>query len=186
MRGIELFCGLGAFSLAARKALPDYQCVLAADISKQAIEAFKAIHKSDAENAVLEDCLKVDIPKADIIFAGIPCQAFSIVAKVKKKPEEDERRDLWKAVTRAAELSEANYILIEQVPNFSRSENFLTEMSKELWGMAFIYHIPLILNAVDFGVPQRRKRFFCLSSKIPLHQKQMKKKIKSFTKRLRR
>jgi DNA-cytosine methyltransferase len=176
MKGIELFCGLGAFSLAAKKILPDYECALAVDLSKEAVAAFKAIHK--CENVKCEDANSVEIPKADIIFAGIPCQAFSNTARIKRNPEEDERRHLWKAVIRAAELSNAAYILIEQVPRFCASENFLCEMDKELWRLGFIYHIPMILNAVDFGVPQKRKRFFCLSSKFPLHQKQLKKKSK--------
>jgi DNA (cytosine-5)-methyltransferase 1 len=176
VKGIELFCGLGAFSLAAKKVLPDYECVLAVDLEKSAVAAFKEIHK--CENVKCEDANTVEIPKADIIFAGIPCQAFSITAIFKKKAEEDERRHLWKAVIKAAKLSNATYILIEQVPGFSHSENFLVEMSKALWGFGFIYHIPMYLNSVDFGVPQRRKRFYCISSKIPLHQKQMKKKSK--------
>ena len=176
MKGIELFCGIGAFSLAAKRVLPNYECVLAADLYKKAVEAFKAIHK--CENVKCENALTVEIPKADIIFAGIPCQAFSTTARIKKNKEEDERRHLWKAVVRAAELSNAAYILIEQVPGFIKSENFLTEMDRELWRLGYIYHIPMILNSVDFGVPQRRKRFFCLSSKIPLHQKQLKKKPK--------
>ena len=177
MRGIELFCGLGGFSLAAKKALPNYECVRAADISKPAIAAFKSIHKSDAENALLEDCMKVDIPKADIVFAGIPCQAFSMTAKIKKGLD-DPRRKLWEAVPRALELSSADYCLIEQVPPFSKSDEFMNDMGGGLWKMGFIHHIALILDASDFGIPQKRKRFFCLSSKLPLFQKAVKKKNK--------
>jgi DNA (cytosine-5)-methyltransferase 1 len=177
MRGIELFCGLGGFSLAAKRILPNYECVRAADISKPAIAAFKAIHKSDAENALVADCMKVDIPKANIVFAGIPCQAFSMTA-ISKKGLDDPRRELWKAVPRALELSGAEYCLIEQVPPFSKSNEFVNDMGSALWKMGFIHHIALILDSSDFGVPQRRKRFFCLSSKHPLFQKQVKKKQK--------
>jgi len=173
MKGIELFCGLGAFSLAAKRMLPDYEIVLACDISKEVCETFKAIHK--CENVREEDCCNVDIPKADIVFAGIPCQAFSNVVK---QAEDDIRRQLWRAVPRAAKLSGASYVLIEQVPPFAKSTEFCDELGNALWHLGLVHHIPMFINAADLGIPQRRRRFFCLSSKYPLFPKQMKKKPK--------
>ena len=77
---IDLFCGLGGFRLA----LESYgaECVFSSDIDSHVSKVYE---KNFGANP-LSDITKVDeneIPKHNILCAGFPCQAFSMMGKQK-------------------------------------------------------------------------------------------------------
>ena len=78
---IDLFCGIGGFRYASQQAFEKLgikgQCMFSSDIDKFAAESYEA----NFNEKPLGDITKVnekDIPDFDLLFAGFPCQAFSI------------------------------------------------------------------------------------------------------------
>ena len=86
LKFIDLFCGIGGFRYASKKAFDDLgiegECVFSSDIDKYAQEAYKA----NFGETPVGDITKVDeknIPDFDLLFGGFPCQAFSICGLMK-------------------------------------------------------------------------------------------------------
>ena len=74
----DLFCGIGGFHYAA--AALGLECVFASDIDKQCRVQYQHCHGIEVKG----DLVKIksqDIPAHDVLFAGFPCQPFSIIGK---------------------------------------------------------------------------------------------------------
>ncbi len=81
IRFIDLFCGIGGFRYASEQAFEklgiEGKCLFSSDIDKFAQESYEANFKEKP----VGDITQVDgrnIPDFDLLFAGFPCQAFSI------------------------------------------------------------------------------------------------------------
>jgi DNA (cytosine-5)-methyltransferase 1 len=72
--------------------------------------------------------------------------------------------DLWSYFVRVVEILKPEVFVSENVPEFIRSQEFETYKKKvEIIG----YHLDYgVLNAYEYGVPQKRKRAFCFGSRI--------------------
>lgn len=73
---VDLFCGIGGFHLAA--AAKGLQCVFACDIDRTAHEVYRNNFAMTPAGDIT-DIAATDIPDHDILFAGLPCQPFSII-----------------------------------------------------------------------------------------------------------
>ena len=86
IRFIDLFCGIGGFRIAAEKVLArwgmDYQCVFSCDIDSHAQDAYEANFGDRPEGDITEFDEDL-IPDHEILFAGFPCQPFSIIGNGK-------------------------------------------------------------------------------------------------------
>ncbi len=107
----------------------------------------------------------------DIVSAGMPCETFS-TAGSKSRSFYDDRQTLFQEAIRIARMSNARLILFENVPAITtkRTEKngnrlVIDDIYNALSEAGYKYYIDTILNAVDFGVPQERLRFFILASK---------------------
>lgn len=141
LKVIDLFCGCGGFSLGFDYA--GFKIIYALDNWKTACESYQA-NFPDVE-VVCEDALKLapeDIPDADVIIGGPPCQEFS-VANLKKKYDTSLIEWFWDMVVE----KNPKYVIMEEVPTVRR---FLPP------------NIPMvrIYRMCDYGVPQIRKRLF--------------------------
>lgn len=81
IRFIDLFCGIGGFRYASKYAFDklglEGKCVFSSDIDKYAQESYEANFGEKPAG----DITKIEaseIPDFDFLFAGFPCQAFSI------------------------------------------------------------------------------------------------------------
>ena len=96
-----------------------------------------------------------------MIIAGPPCQGFSTLGR---RDPKDVRNKLCLEVTRWAAEATAKIVVIENVPPFLGSPQWKTlELALRGLGMGVE---TWELDAVDHGVPQRRKRSFTVASKI--------------------
>ena len=99
------------------------------------------------------------IPEHDILCAGFPCQAFSISGK--QRGFEDSRGTLFFDVARIVKEKKRKIVFMENVKNFATHDNGHTlEVVKgtmEELGYTFYQKV---LNAVDYGVPQKRERIY--------------------------
>lgn len=104
----------------------------------------------------------------DLLIATPPCQGFSLVGKNKNQEQmkADSRNFLIYKVFDAIDKIRPNYVLIENVPRFLKL-NYLfngdliniVEMIKEKYGSDYIVDAK-VLNTMDYGTPQSRKRAF--------------------------
>jgi DNA (cytosine-5)-methyltransferase 1 len=100
--------------------------------------------------------------KADLLFAGFPCQGFS---KAGKKKAADPRNQLFHQFVRVARLTRPRFIIGENVPGLTtmksgpnKGDPLMIELIlaafKEI-GYEMTYKV---LKATDYGIPQARKR----------------------------
>ncbi len=163
MKMIELFCGAGL--MGAGFASAGFETIYAVDLDEDAI----ASYNKNLRHKVAKVSDVKDIPqglKADIIVAGPPCQGFSTLGKRDKK---DERNKLSLILLDWATSCEAQTVVIENVPQFVKSEYFnILNAEFEKLGYESTFWI---LNASDYNTPQHRKRSFTIFSKIGLPEK---------------
>ena len=161
-RMIELFCGAGLFGHAFNE--NGFEALFSADLDHDAISSlqFNSKHKK----AVVHDATKVLSIEADIIIAGPPCQGFSTLGK---RDSKDKRNQLSLVLIDWAKASGAQVIVIENVPQFQKSPQF--DILKRAFAKLGFEFDSWRLNAVEFGVPQKRERSFTIFSKKGLPNK---------------
>lgn len=154
---IDLFAGIGGIRLGFEAA--GGECVFSSEFDEAACDAYEA----NFGERPAGDIRKIDakeIPDFDVLLAGFPCQAFSIIGK----------RDGFANETCGTLFFEIERILKEKKPAAFLLENVrnLTAHAKgETFAIiknhleALGYHIRAkVLNALDFGIPQKRERIF--------------------------
>lgn len=153
---IDLFAGLGGFRLALDSL--GAKCVYSNEWDKFAQEVYKNNFGETPDG----DITKVDentIPEHDIICAGFPCQAFSISGK--QRGFEDSRGTLFFDVARIVKAKRPKIVFMENVKNFATHDNGKTlevvKATMEELGYTFNYKV---LNATDYGIPQKRERIY--------------------------
>lgn len=110
-------------------------------------------------------------PQIDAVFGGPPCQGFSLAGKRKQN---DPRNFLFKEYLRVISEISPNYVVMENVEGFITTKllDFSGLDNEQYKGMHYVVKIllnefkkigyktlePQLLDASDFGVPQRRNR----------------------------
>ena len=150
----DLFSGIGGFHFAARGL--GLRCVFASDIDNPCrdqyehnfgIRPFGDISEIHTEN----------VPAHDILFAGFPCQPFSIIGG--RNGMDDSRGTLFLEILRILDAKRPKAVVLENVrqfASFGRGEP-LKQVLNGLRGMGYSVEWK-ILNALDFGLPQKRER----------------------------
>lgn len=121
-----------------------------------------------------EKALKPYIPDegVDIVTSGMPCETFSN-AGTTSRSFYDDRQFLFREGIRIAKLTNAKMILFENVPGISSKtvakdskELIVDVLKKELVEAGYANYIQVVLDATNFGVPQKRHRFFILATRF--------------------
>lgn len=156
MRFVDLFCGVGGF----RQALESqgHRCVFSSDTDKDACQSYELNYKERPHGDIVEIPAS-DVPKHDVLCAGFPCQPFSISGN--QDGFEDARGTLLYEILRIAEFHQPAVLFLENVKNYrSHAGGKTLEETLRLLTEAN-YHVHYkILNASDFGVPQKRERIY--------------------------
>ena len=137
-------------------------CVFTSEIDNHAAGAYFNNY-NDMPNG---DITKIDenqIPNHDVIFAGFPCQPFSISGF--KKGFVDTRGTLFYDIIRIAKYHKTPVLILENVKHFFSHDNGNTlsiiRMALENLG----YSISIrVINAANFGLPQNRERTIIVAS----------------------
>lgn len=177
---VSLFCGCGGADLGViggftfnGKMYAKHPCdlVYASDIDPKAIESHELNFGS--EIAVCEDICDTDandIPNCDILVGGFPCQSFSTVNPT--KDPFDDRANLYKQMVRIVRAKRPKIFIAENVKGmltlkkgeiFQRILNAFTSV-----GYTVFYSL---LNAADYGVPQKRERVIMVGVRNDLADK---------------
>lgn len=168
---VDLFAGAGGLSLGFEK--EGFQIALAVEKDAWAVETYKRNHKNgnivEGDIAALEDTFfRKYRGKVDVVMGGPPCQGFSIAASNRRK-KDDTRNALYKQFLRVVAAISPKIVLIENVkeivgyklPDGTRIVDDITAFLKNE-GYALDYQV---LDCKNYGVPQDRRRFFCLAVK---------------------
>ncbi|WP_394665287.1 DNA cytosine methyltransferase [uncultured Chryseobacterium sp.] len=159
MRVVSLFSGAGGLDLGFIMA--GHKVIWANDNFSDAVKTYR---KNIGDHIVCEDISKIpseQVPEHDILIGGFPCQGFSVANS--KRGEHDERNKLYLELLR---------ILIDKQPKFFVAENvkgILSLMKGEIFRMIISdlenagYKVKYkVLNAANYGVPQKRERVIIL------------------------
>lgn len=103
--------------------------------------------------------------------SGMPCETFSTAGNTSRSFYDD-RQFLFREGIRIARITNAKMILFENVPAITtkkvqkNSNKLIVDLLKdELKECGYTNYEEFVLNAVDYGVPQKRNRFFILATK---------------------
>jgi DNA (cytosine-5)-methyltransferase 1 len=127
------------------------------------------------------------VPKADVVVGGPPCQGFSNLGS---KDPDDERNTLWRAYMRVVLEADPQVFILENVDRFAKTPEFEMLMTELRTGCLkrWKWHTAKVLNAADYGVPQRRLRTIILASRVgpiqhpsPTHAKHPSGRLKGWT-----
>lgn len=132
------------------------ECVFTSEWDEDAQKTYKA----NFDGEVHGDITKIDakkVPDHDILTGGFPCQAFSIIGS--RKGFEDTRGTLFFDVARIIKEKQPYAFLLENVKQLTTHDGGKTfsVIISTLEELGYFVHYK-VLNALDFGVPQRRTR----------------------------
>ena len=173
LRFIDLFCGIGGFRLAAQTVAQEHRwtprCVFSSDIDTDAQTAYEA-NFGERPTGDITQVVAEDVPDHDLLLGGFPCQAFSICGD--GRGFEDARGTLFFDVARILKAKRPAAFVLENVKRLRGHDEgrTLAVIMKTLDELG--YHADWrVLNALDFGVPQRRERIFIVGFQEPLRMK---------------
>ncbi|MEC1683835.1 DNA cytosine methyltransferase [Bacillus mojavensis] len=169
MKVVSLFSGCGGSDLGVTggfefignkyKKLP-FEIVFANDVDRKALNTYEANFES--EHVVCNDIREIpstDIPEHDLLIGGFPCQSFSTVNPT--KDPFDERANLYKEMVRVLQYKQPKFFIAENVKGFMtlKKGTIFKRVCEEFNKCGYNLSADL-LNAADYGVPQKRQRVF--------------------------
>ena len=167
---IDLFCGIGGFRVAMDNACRENDiipnCVFSSDID----EHCKDSYEMNFGHRPTGDITKVDpksIPDHDVLFAGFPCQPFSIIGQM--KGFDDTRGTLFFHIANIIKEKKPKAFILENVKQLVGHDKgkTLKTIMKTLKDLG--YHAQYaVLNALDFGLPQKRERIVIVGHREPI------------------
>jgi len=170
LKAFDLFCGAGGMSVGLRRA--GFRVVGAVDCDAAACRAYSENHPDVAVWQMDVTCLpgkkvmkrlRLRRGRLDLLAACPPCQGFSTVrTKNGRASNRDPRNDLVFEVLRFARVMRPKAIMLENVPGLAKNRRFHA-IRRELKGLGYAMSWS-ILDAADYGVPQRRRRLVLLAS----------------------
>ena len=160
MRIVDLFSGIGAFHLAAKRVDPTTDCVLASDICPRARAAYEKNFGVRPEKDVRD---LERLPEHDVLCAGFPCQSFSVMGSERGLEDATRGTLIWETL-RLADTARPPCIVLENVRRLSTLHNgaVLKMILGALEAIGYTARSN-ILSAMDYGLPQRRHRLFIVA-----------------------
>lgn len=158
---VDLFAGIGGIRIPFTEL--GGKCVFSSEWDKAA----QISYSYNFGEVPFGDITKINsdsIPKHDVLLAGFPCQAFSIIGKMKGFA--DTRGTMFFEVARILQHHQPKAILLENVKQLVSHDGgntfkVILETLAEL-GYSVKWKI---LNALDFGLPQKRERVIIVGFK---------------------
>ncbi len=171
IRVASLFCGCGGMDLGIQgdftflgKNYPQlpFKVVYAADNDPYATTIYNNNFEHKCVTKDVRDIVPSRIPDHDILLGGFPCQSFSIIAQNPQRLGfKDERGKLFFEMVNVLKEKQPRFFIGENVKGLlSANEGKAFPMIiKEFENAGYHVHHKL-LNASEFGVPQKRERVF--------------------------
>jgi len=162
-KSIDLFAGIGGIRLGFEQT-KSVKNIFSAEVDRYACQTYKENFGEDPHCDVTQVNEK-NLPDFDILLAGFPCQAFSIAGK--KGGFEDTRGTLFFDVARIIKEKQPKAFLLENVKGLThhdKGKTFKTIINVLEEDLGYTVYSKL-LNAKDFGIPQKRERIYIVGFK---------------------
>lgn len=169
---IDSFSGAGGLCLGLEKA--GYNVLLSFDIDKKCIETINMNEKYFDHEAIVEDInnlldgellKKMGMKRGELFLlaGGPPCQGFSIQ---RIGGDLDERNELVLKYGQLIDELYPHFFVMENVTGLTgkRGKETLENLEEMLGEIGYNLHMSL-LDAQEFGIPQRRKRVFIVGER---------------------
>jgi DNA (cytosine-5)-methyltransferase 1 len=186
--GIDLFAGAGGLSLGFEQAGFDVVAAVEIDPVHCAVHKFNfpktaTICKSVTELTGKEIRRRSGIGNrdVDVVFGGAPCQGFSLIGK---RAFDDPRNQLVYHFVRLVMELNPKYFVFENVKGLTVGSHrqFLEEIIEAFSSGGYnVVADYRVLNAVDYGVPQDRRRLFLMGARPGLKLPEYPKPIRNTT-----
>jgi DNA (cytosine-5)-methyltransferase 1 len=181
IKAIDLFAGIGGIRLGFERAFGDrLDVVFTSEIDKYSCQTYRANFKDEHDpQSDITTVNPAEIPDFDLLLAGFPCQAFSIAGK--QRGFEETRGTLFFYVANIIKEKQPKVFFLENVKNLvhhNKGKTFeviLNTLTKDL-GYTVYYSI---LNASDFGLPQKRPRIYLVGFREPNNSFQFPKPLEN-------
>jgi DNA (cytosine-5)-methyltransferase 1 len=156
---LDLFAGAGGLTAGLYSASDRFKTVGAVEMDVAAAASFEATYGPDLVYAgdIKTWLDEANVPRADLIIGGPPCQGFSSLGK---QDVEDSRNSLWFEYARTIRRALPQYFVVENVAEFKKSSQyrqFKEATSKGGMLQDYNFHAE-VLNSADFGAAQARRR----------------------------
>lgn len=181
-KAVSLFSGGGGMDLGVHNA--GFDILAAIEMDEHCCETLRTnIERERQETRVIEADIQTIRPGAlmeelglkpgelDLLCGGPPCQSFSQIGK--QKALDDERGLLLFEMVRFARVLRPKAIFIEQVKGLAGARDMhgkrggvLEMLLADLESAGYVPKLDLI-NAADYGLPQRRTRLFVVAARAP-------------------
>lgn len=172
---VDSFCGAGGLGLGLQRA--GFEILYSFDIDEKCIKAISKNkkyfnHKAEAQditNLLGGNLLKkLNLKRGELFLlaGGPPCQGFSIQ---RRGDDVDERNQLVFKYAQLIEELYPYYFVMENVSGIAgkRGKTILETLISDVEAKGYKVHIKL-LDAQDYGVPQRRKRYILVGERIDI------------------
>lgn len=153
---IDLFAGIGGFRLAMQAV--GGKCIFSSEFNEAAQKTYFANYGDMPFGDITLEETKRYIPENfDVLCAGFPCQAFSIIGK--RKGFADTRGTMFFEIQKILQKHRPKAFFMENVKQLvthdkGKTFNVILGILTDLG-----YYVKWkVLNALDFGVPQKRER----------------------------
>ena len=169
---VDLFCGCGGISAGLRDA--GFGILAGADIEQHYIQTYQ-VNFPEAESLQIDlasvapkefgATLKLRPGEIDLLAGGPPCQGFSKNVPRSRRTSDLENNLLIRTFLDYCEHLRPKTILMENVAEMRNGfdQSYTCEIADRLTSLGYsVQHS--ILNAADYGVPQRRRRAFFLAA----------------------
>lgn len=160
MKAVDLFAGCGGMSLGFQNA--GFDIVAAFEFWDIAAECYAKNFSHPVFRTDLSDVdlavKQISVFSPDLIIGGPPCQDFSHAGK----RIESSRASLTESYAKIVSNIHPKYFVMENVDRAEKSHAF--EKAKTVFKNAGYGLTQMVLDASKCGVPQKRKRFFCIGA----------------------
>lgn len=164
---IDLFCGIGGFryglEIAAKEIGLPCECVFSSDIDEQCRKSYEH-NFGHTPAGDIKEIEASSIPDHDILLAGFPCQPFSIIGH--RRGFSDTRGTLFFDIARILDAKKPSAFVLENVKLLKghNGGDTLHKIIETLRGLGYKTDYR-ILNALNFGLPQKRERIWIVGLK---------------------
>ncbi len=180
LKVVSLFAGCGGcdqglvgdfeFNKKTYKKLP-YELKFVNDINEKALNTHK-LNFND-EEVVCKDICEIEsneIPEHDVLVGGFPCQSFSTVNPT--KDPFDDRANLYKQMARIAKDKQPKAFIAENVKGLMTLHKgaIFKRVCKAFEDAGYVLSYRLV-NAANYGVPQKRERMILVGIRKDLNIK---------------
>ncbi|MFK8329670.1 DNA cytosine methyltransferase [Pseudomonas sp. BJa5] len=172
MKVLDLFCGTGGFSHGFELAELGFETVFGIDVLPIATQTFNANRPNSLSvcsdirkirRSELSERLKLKRGMVDVIVGGPPCQGFSSIRPFRSTNDDDPRNSLFEEYASFVNYFRPPVFVLENVVGLATHKDGSTVALMEECFKTLGYDTQWrILNAANYGVPQKRERLIMI------------------------